>query len=179
MIFASLSYMIIFVKINPIGIIALAQLIGNNWFSGERILRGLVMKWGHNSISPSDALWPHRSGSTLDQVIAWCLRAPSHYLNQCWLIISEVLWHTPEGNFHGRCSFLDMSLKICNLRLQPLLRASVFTSHCWFSQKILIIDTPKFNLWGWDIFCLLWVESIVNIEAWVPLWHNFLQNTPF
>ena len=23
----------------------------------------------------------------------------SHYLNQCWLIISEVLWHSPVGNF--------------------------------------------------------------------------------
>ena len=24
------------------------------------------------------------SGSTLAQVMAWCLMAPSHYLNQCW-----------------------------------------------------------------------------------------------
>ena len=30
------------------------------------------------------------------------LMAPNHYLNQCWLIISEVLWHCePEGNFRG------------------------------------------------------------------------------
>ena len=28
-----------------------------------------------------------------------CLTAPSHYLNQCWLPISEVLWHSPESNF--------------------------------------------------------------------------------
>ena len=27
--------------------------------------------------------------------------APSHYLNQCWLIISEGLSHSPEGNFIG------------------------------------------------------------------------------
>ena len=32
---------------------------------------------------------------TLAQVMACCLMAPSHYLNQCWLIISEV-WHSPE-----------------------------------------------------------------------------------
>ena len=25
------------------------------------------------------------------QVMAWCPTAPSHYLNQCWLIISEVI----------------------------------------------------------------------------------------
>ena len=27
-----------------------------------------------------------RSWSTLIQIMAWCLTAPSHYLNQCWLI---------------------------------------------------------------------------------------------
>ena len=43
-----------------------------------------------NSLWPSDAIWRHRSGSTLAQVMACCLKAPSHYLNQCWLIISMV-----------------------------------------------------------------------------------------
>ena len=52
-----------------------------------------------NSLRPSDAIWRHRSGSTLAQVMACCLTAPSHYLNQCWLIISKVLWHSSEGNF--------------------------------------------------------------------------------
>ena len=52
-----------------------------------------------NSLRPSDAIWWHRSGSTLAQVMACCLTAPSHYLNQCWLIISKVLWHSSEGNF--------------------------------------------------------------------------------
>ena len=41
-----------------------------------------------SSLWPGDAVWRHRSGSTLAQVMAWCLMAPSHYLNQCWLIIS-------------------------------------------------------------------------------------------
>ena len=31
-------------------------------------------------------IWCHRSGSTLVQVMAYCLTAPSHYLNECWLI---------------------------------------------------------------------------------------------
>ena len=47
-----------------------------------------------NSLWPRDAIWRQRSGSTLAQVIAWCLTAPSHYLNQCWLIIIEVQWHS-------------------------------------------------------------------------------------
>ena len=37
--------------------------------------------------------------STLVQVMPCCLTAPSHCLNWCWLIISEVSCHSPEGNF--------------------------------------------------------------------------------
>ena len=47
----------------------------NNYRRGERI----------NSMWPNDAIWLCRSGSTLAQVMACCLMAPSHYLNQVWL----------------------------------------------------------------------------------------------
>ena len=58
------------------------------WWS---YIDGLVLK-GHyiNSLWPSDAIWCHNTLSILVQVMAWCLIAPSHYLNQCWLIMSEV-----------------------------------------------------------------------------------------
>ena len=46
-----------------------------------------------------DVIWWHRSGSSLDQVMACCLMAPSHHLNQCWLIISVSHWYLAEGNF--------------------------------------------------------------------------------
>ena len=62
------------------------------------IYRELILNW-FNSLWPSDAMWRHRSGSTLAQVMACCLTAPSHYLNQCWLMISEVLWHWSDSNF--------------------------------------------------------------------------------
>ena len=52
-----------------------------------------------NSLWPSDAIWRHRSGLTLVQVMACCLTAPSHYLNQCWLFISEIPWYSPGSNF--------------------------------------------------------------------------------
>ena len=58
---------------------------------------------GFNTLWPSDdAVWWYGTGSTLAQVMACCLTAPSHYLNQCWLFISGVQWqwpHTCEGNF--------------------------------------------------------------------------------
>ena len=51
------------------------------------------------SLWPSDAIWWHRYGSTLAHVMACCLTAPSHYLNQCWPIVNMVQWHSSEGNF--------------------------------------------------------------------------------
>ena len=52
-----------------------------------------------NSLWPSDAIWRHRSWSTLAQVMTCCLTAPSHYLNHCWLVISKVKWHSSKGKF--------------------------------------------------------------------------------
>ena len=47
-----------------------------------------------NSLWPSEAIQQQRSGPTLVQVMACYLTPPSHYLNQCWLIISEIQWHS-------------------------------------------------------------------------------------
>ena len=60
-----------------------------------------------NSLGPSDAMWWQRSVSPLAQVMACCLTAPSHYLNQCWLVISEVKWHTSKGKFTRETSAIN------------------------------------------------------------------------
>ena len=52
---------------------------------------------GINPLWPSDAIWRHRSRSPLVQVMACCLTAPSHYMNQCWFIIIKALCHLSEG----------------------------------------------------------------------------------
>ena len=52
--------------------------------------RGLSL---YNSVWSSDAIWCHKSGLTLGQVMACCLPVPSHYLNQCLLITSMVHWY--------------------------------------------------------------------------------------
>ena len=57
--------------------------------ASELIQCGLVMPYDE---------W-HRLGSTLAEGVAWCPTAPSHYLNQFGLMISEVLWHSPDSNF--------------------------------------------------------------------------------
>ena len=41
-----------------------------------------------NSLCPGIVIWRHKAGQH------WCLMAPSHYLHQCWLTISEIRWHS-------------------------------------------------------------------------------------
>ena len=41
-------------------------------------------------LPPNDIIWWQRYWSTMAQIMAWCLTAPSHYLNQCWLKINGI-----------------------------------------------------------------------------------------
>ena len=59
----------------------------------------IVQQNQFNLLGPSNPIWGERSGSPLAQVMACCLTAPSHYLNQCWLIISKVEWYSSKGKF--------------------------------------------------------------------------------
>ena len=49
----------------------------------------------------SDVMWQLKSGSTLAQVMACSMMAPSLSLNQCWLNISMVLCHSPKEDSNG------------------------------------------------------------------------------
>ena len=63
--------------------------------SGRSISRAV------NSLWPRDTIQWHRSRSTLAQVMAWCLMAPSQCLNQCWTYQwgpVTITW----GQFHKR-----------------------------------------------------------------------------
>ena len=57
------------------------------------------ISWLLNSLWHSEAIRRQETESTLAQVMTCCLTAPSHYLNQCWLIISKVQRHPSESNF--------------------------------------------------------------------------------
>ena len=56
-----------------------------------------------NFLGPGDAIWRWRSLSTPVQAMACCLTAQNHYLNQCWFIISKVLWHSFKDIIIWRC----------------------------------------------------------------------------
>ena len=91
-----------------------------------------------NSLWPSDAIWHHRSRSTLGQVMACCLTAPTHYLTQCWLIISDNLWqgitktHTPwSGNGRMHTAYVGSSL--------TMFKKVTDTTHAKISYQIMYV----------------------------------------
>ena len=111
------------------------------------------------TLLPSNAIWQHRSGSTVAQVMAWCLVASSHYLNQCWLNIKDVLWHSSENSFTrsahefnqkhvftyyifkilsvlSRANELIFLNKMCIVKFRTLFMSSFFFSFSLKSQLI-------------------------------------------
>ena len=54
------------------------------WHSDAQQNReGTILSCWLINLWPSDAIWQHRSLSTLALVMACCLMTPNHYLNQC------------------------------------------------------------------------------------------------
>ena len=73
---------------------SLYDLTRPQWFTRNRCVSKNCKNRFHftfvNSLGPTDATWRQRTESTLAQIMACYLTVPSHYLNQCWLISSEV-----------------------------------------------------------------------------------------
>ena len=88
----------------------------------------------------SDTIWCHITWSTLVQVMACCLTAPSHYLNQCWLIISEVLRHSSEGNFTENakdvCSWYEFENQLKQYYSSQPIREHVFMVQ-WYGSSLV------------------------------------------
>ena len=157
-----------------------------------------------NSLGPSDAIWRLRSGSTLAQVMAWCRTAPSHYLNQCWLIIGEVLWYSPLSNlpvsarasrYLNQCWFIIGEVlwysPLSNLPVSA--RASRYLNQCWFIIGEVLWYSPLSNLpvsarasrylnQCWFIIGeVLWYSPLSNlpVSAWVTILYNEFQKYTF
>ena len=86
-------------------------------------------------------------GSTLAQVMACCLRAPSHYLNQCWLITSMVQWHFFKGYFIRNTSTINYENEL-EMHLSKIPFKSPrgqWVNWCWH------LDIPRWQgqYYGW------------------------------
>ena len=65
-------------------------------------------------------MW-YRIWLTLLQVMSCCLVAPSHYLNHCWLIISDNLLHSHESNLkaNAKATILCNEFKNFTFKIMP------------------------------------------------------------
>ena len=78
----------------------------------------------------SDTTW-WQAGSTLAQVMACCLMAPSHNLNQCWFIHNIISWHSLDWEqFHKNCSTESVAcIKKLHSKLLPHLPETSELTH--------------------------------------------------
>ena len=118
--------------------------------------------------------------------MALCLTGPSHQLHHCWLIISQVLWHSPKGNLTGnaKISVHDMNLKITNWRLQPhrhwvkhlsfqpRYHKSLLYIHVSIFWRVIVLPRTMFLFWPdncslYDYICIFC--RLIILSGWVPL----------
>ena len=100
-----------------------------------------------NSLRPSDAIWRQWSWTTLAQVMACCLTAPSHYLNQCWLIIRGVLWHTSESSFAGIAQGIDSGYEF----EKDILKNIFKSPRGQWVNKAVVVEVQKIKRhWEWS-----------------------------
>ena len=123
----------------------------------------------YNSLGPSDAIWRWRYWSTLVQVMACCLKAPSHYLNQCWLIISKVLWHSSEDIIIRRFEDTNTKYYIFKITLRSP-RANELTIMMWLAGHAESSWMRHFNsLFPWRCgsnFKVQFLNSFREYDSW-------------
>ena len=144
-----------------------------------------------NSLRPSDAIWRQWFWTTLAQVMACCLTAPSHYLNQCWLIIRGVLWHTSESSFAGIAQGIDSGYEFekdilknifksprgqwvkLHVKFCSLIQIKV-TLSWWFNMKT-VISHSIYIKWGGNTYNIC--HSIRCDMPFIVLMHRISHNT--
>ena len=89
------------------------------------------------SLRPGDAIWWHRYGSTLAQVMTWCRQAgpaPSHYLNQCCHIVHWTLRNKLQWNFNRNANiFIQENVFECVVcEMAAILSRPQRVKWCWF-----------------------------------------------
>ena len=81
--------------------------------------------------------------------MACCLTVPSHYLNQCWLIIKFVLWYIPGSNFTRSANkfkshnIANLNLSIFYLSVQRSLFSHSLSAHNCGPAPIKVIFTGR------------------------------------
>ena len=72
--------------------------------------------------------------STLAQVVACWLIVPIHYLNQCWLLIIEVMWHSSHSKFAANTQAATL--------YQEKYILLILHSHFLGANELIIVSLP-------------------------------------
>ena len=96
-----------------------------------------------------DAIWWHRSGTTLVQVMACCLMASSHYLNWCWLYHQWGSVAFTWEQSHSLNTILYNEFETSNTTLLPYIQRQ------WVN-----------SLWSNGIINIRYESLLVQVMAW-------------
>ena len=133
-----------------------------------------------NSSPPNDTKWHPR---ILIQIIACCMMAPRHYLNQCCIIISKSLWHLPEGNFTGNAQdihpwyvgLLATRKSVCRHVFKAHMSTSVAMKQIQFVCILELVSTVESVCrrviylevsWNFNTHCWLLSKRTLLIRSW-------------
>ena len=105
-----------------------------------------------NTLWSNDTISQHRSGSTLAQVMACCLMAPSHYLNQCGLFITNI--------------------RSCDIHLKAISEKIPQPSIITVSLKFTCDVVP------WSCVILLWPSNMYFPFLYITAWLELLKGCP-
>ena len=130
-----------------------------------------------NSLRLNDAIWPHRLRSTLAQVMACCLTAPSHCPNKFWFIINKVPWHLSGGIITKRSEDTNPWNKIDNYVFKIASRFSRdqrINVNCWGLTKATVLPSLLF----WRKCYTLQSKTCVSLTPLTtPSEQSFISNT--
>ena len=77
-------------------------------------------------------IWHHGSWSILVQVMACCLMVPSHYLNQCWLIVNCTLWN----KFYRNLNLANVICKMAAILFRPQCVEWIYSINIMIMRRI-------------------------------------------
>ena len=121
----------------------------------------IIMVYRVNSLSPNNPYGVCSSWSILVQVMACCLMAPSHYLNQSWLIISEIHLHQVEGSCTENVPDITHYRVLKNYTFENI-ATSPWGQWDYGFWKIYYEYgiNPLFTALWWMVCCHMWVSAV-------------------
>ena len=140
-----------------------------------------------NTWWPSDAIWIHRFGSTLAQVMAWChdpwsYLAPSHYLNQCWFIVNWTLGTKLKWSFNKNTKLFFNENASENIVCEMAVILSrgrwvnevIVSNFLWLSQST-ILSMHSLFIWHYS----KWPIPLISCGTPEYLHHHWSMNVIF